>query len=324
MQPNSRTPSDLAIDRSDLASPGRQVRVLHGVGLVPVSVVVGSEMLALHAAPPSFATGGASASTAEPVRLGEITVERLNVVESHATLRLVVSSRDRFPEDLIPGGGDSSTGPLDGATSLRALRRWREDPMRSAVQVQMRMLLLAVAGAAGCATVAFGDVQLAPSFAGATGTRTVEATLSDEEPSEAIRIVDEVARQGGLVRGREGEMGDMVRMHGSSGDGDVLHCYARLKSGCLVVTFADVSPGGFGPRAITMLDEITVRFVEQFGPARVERDPPRIDQPAEDAGERPRHGDHARSHVKHPSPPVPGPATSEEGKETAQLPPPTP
>src|SRR3954465_10924534 len=44
---------------------------------------------------------------AKPQNLGEITVERINVVDANGTLRLVLSNKDRMHPGVIDGGASS-------------------------------------------------------------------------------------------------------------------------------------------------------------------------------------------------------------------------
>ena len=93
MNQNMTTDASPALDGSEIIRLRRQIRFLQ-VGVLALIATTGAGvMLGMQ---DSDAGKG-------PVKFEELTVQRLNVAEADGTLRLVVSSRDRFPGDFYKG-----------------------------------------------------------------------------------------------------------------------------------------------------------------------------------------------------------------------------
>lgn len=144
--------------------------------------------------------------------------------------------------------------------------RIAETPMR------VHALLIALAVAGGCAPVTFRHVRLDPAPQ-SSPEGTIAAVGSEEDLAAAIAIVEEVARQHGLVRGRESETGATARMYGTpAGSGQILHVYVSARRGPIGidVTITDFERHDPSPLGRRLRDAIHERFVARFGPARVD------------------------------------------------------
>lgn len=56
----------------------------------------------------STLTGFAACRQSRGRNLGEVTVERINVVDGNGTLRMVIANKDRFPNELVTTSGKKS------------------------------------------------------------------------------------------------------------------------------------------------------------------------------------------------------------------------
>lgn len=136
--------------------------------------------------------------------------------------------------------------------------------------MRIHAFLIALAVAGGCAPVTFRHVRLDPAPQ-ASPEGTIAAVGSEEDLAAAIAIVDEVARQHGLVRGREGETGETARMYGTPvGSGQILHVYAGRGPDGIDVQITDFDRHFPSPLGRRLRDAIHERFVAKFGPARVD------------------------------------------------------
>lgn len=133
------------------------------------------------------------------------------------------------------------------------------------------IILLFGAYLCGCTSpIGFRHVRLDPTVAQPGATGTTRLTAPDKDVQEALQIVEAVAIQNGLVRGRESEDATTLRMYGTTANsGELLHCYVRLKEGVLDVALADFKQKGSSPTAVRLQSEVKRRFIERFGQVRV-------------------------------------------------------